>query len=161
MDLDVRLRLGPTVHSMGIVLRGQHGEFVLNNRGWASLLRLAWDRGWRPEGTSPPPAWDQITSGDPGRRWNPADYVTCKGQRVSAGDAGRLGEALGSILDDLPTHDALSGEGITRVSAPGCPPWLYFSDSRPINNFEALGGPNKDSYVAFIQFCRVGGFAIW
>jgi len=139
---------------MGVLLRGEAGEFVLNNRGWATLLRLAWDYGWRPKGTVRPDLWSD-------RPWNPADYVTCRGQRVRREDAAALAEALETILDDLPNHDPLAGEPVERVEAPGLPPVRYSSTDRLINTFELLGGENKPHLERFITFCRRGSFAIW
>lgn len=165
---------------MGVLLRGEHGEFALNNRGWAMLLRLAWDYGWRPRGTLPPEHWAEgvqpagiprsreaavaASARPPGatRPWNPADYVSCRGQRVKAEDASGLAEALGAVLDDLPNHDPLAGEAVRRVRASGFPPVLYFEgEQRQVNTFEQFGGPNKSGLVAFVEFCRGGSFVIW
>ena len=146
---------------MGVLLRGEHGDFALNNFSWAALLRLAWDQGWRPKGTLAPRAWQAMTRGDPARKWNPADYVTCRGQIVRSEDARSLGNSLARIIDDLPNHDPLADTQVLRLQAPGCLPQVMFSPERPVNPFEMLGGPNKEAFRAFVAYCRRGGFAIW
>lgn len=151
----------PNLPPMGVLLRGNLGDFALNNRSWATLLRLAWDQGWRPAGTTPPVGWERITHGDPGRKWNSADYVTCRGQGVRADDARALSRSLAKILDDLPNHDALSGADVIRIDAPGCLPHLYISEERTLHPFEILGGPNKPALEAFVRFCAGGGFLLW
>ena len=40
---------------MCIVLRGLAGDFQINNKGWGLLMRLAFENGWEPTGTLPPP----------------------------------------------------------------------------------------------------------
>jgi len=146
---------------MGVLLRGSQGEFILNNRGWATLLRLAWEKGWRPAGTKPPPAWDEQIAHDPARSWNRADYVSCRGQRVTDGDAARIGDALAGVVDDVPSHDPMLGEEVITIPAPGSLPRLYVSPGKTLNPFQILGGPNKASFEAFVRYCRLGGFQIW
>lgn len=146
---------------MGVLLRGEQGDFAVNNKGWAMLLRLAWDYGWRPGGTGAPAHWTDADSGERTRAWNPADYVTGRGQRVAARDAALLAETLASILDDLPNHDPLDDPSVLRISCPGFPSTLFVSASRPINAFELFGGTNKAGFQSFLAFCRGGGFSIW
>ncbi len=146
---------------MGVLLRGEHGDFALNNFSWATLLRLAWDQGWRPAGTRPPGAWEAMTRGDPTRQWNPADYVTCRGQRVRDDDAKSLGKALANVMDDLPNHDPLVDAPVVRCEAPGCLPRVVFGVDRQVHPFELLGGPNKEAFAAFVAYCQRGGFEIW
>lgn len=146
---------------MGILLRGEHGDFALNNQGWVSLLRLAWDYGWRPRGTLPPEHWQTPRLRERAREWPAADYVTGRGQRVTAVDAQLLADALGAILDDLPNDDPIESDSLIRVRAPGFPQVSYVSEARTIHTFEQFGGENRQGFTEFLRFCRSGGFSIW
>ncbi|MBX3363772.1 MAG: hypothetical protein KF866_03310 [Phycisphaeraceae bacterium] len=146
---------------MGVLLRGKSGDFILNNQGWVMLLRLAWDYGWRPRGTVSPRHWLTNELRERATNWNPADYVTCRGQTVTALDAQLFADALAAVLDDLPHDDPLPSEDLIRVEAPGFPAITYLSDSRTIHPFEQFGGVNKSGFHEFIHFCRQGGFSIW
>jgi len=146
---------------MGVLLRGEQGEFVLNNAGWAMLLRLAWDYGWRPKGTRPPAHWAVGPNPERAEQWNPADYVTCRGQRVLDEDSDLLAEALAALIDDLPPTDPAEGDDLAHVEMPGFPPRSFVSPTRTVNAFEALGGSNREGFREFLRFCRRGGFEIW
>ena len=146
---------------MGVLLRGSQGDFAVNNKGWAMLLRLAWDYGWRPKGTRAPAHWTDPQTNQRDRAWNPADYVTGRGQQVGAHDAQLLAETLSTILDDLPNHDPLDDPEVQRIACPGFPATLFVSASRPINAFELFGGENKAGFQAFIAYCKGGSFTIW
>jgi len=148
---------------MGVLLRGEQGEFVLNNPGWAMVLRLAWDYGWRPAGTRAPRRWEILSDPDDPETpsWNPADYVTCRGQRVTDEDADLLAEALAAMVDDLPHTDPVIGEDLLVIETPGFPGKTFLPIGRSINAFEALGGSNRDGFRALLRFCRRGGFEIW
>lgn len=151
---------------MGVLLRGPQGDFILNNHGWALLLRLAWDYGWRPRGTVAPAHWrpaGTIEGADFSNapKWNPADYVTGRGQGVMTEDARDLAEALASIIDDLPNHDPLSGETVVTIDTPGFPRLRVMPHGRPLNAFELFGGQNKQGFRAFIDYCGAGPFTIW
>ncbi|MFG0327406.1 MAG: hypothetical protein ACF8SC_09110 [Phycisphaerales bacterium JB037] len=150
---------------MSVVLTRDADELLLNNRGWATLLRLAWDYGWRPRGTLPPPHWTTPELRLKAAEWNGADYVTCRGQIVTAPDAQRLAEALRAVADDLspedpdPAHDEQLG--LRRVPMPGYPPVAFLSDARPMSPFEFFGGSNRAGFHRFVSFCQGGAFAIW
>ncbi len=146
---------------MGVLLRGESGDFILNNQGWAMLLRLAWDYGWRPRGTLHPAHWKTQELAERATTWNPADYVTCRGQRVAGLDAQLMADALAAVLDDLPNDDPIESETLIRVLAPGFPEATYLSDARRVHSFEQFGGMNKEGFLTFIEFCRRGGFTIW
>ncbi|TVQ62379.1 MAG: hypothetical protein EA378_05535 [Phycisphaerales bacterium] len=146
---------------MAVFLRGAGGDFVWNNRGWAMLVHLAWDHGWRPVGTLPPTHWGMHEPGAVPGDWPRADYVTGRGQRVREDDARNLAEALERCVDDLPNHDALAEKGIPPLQAPAFPVWRHMESGASISPFEVFGGPNKDGFRRFIAFCRAGGFTIW
>ncbi|TVS02678.1 MAG: hypothetical protein EA423_08940 [Phycisphaerales bacterium] len=146
---------------MAVVLRNNHGQFTINNAGWVTLLRLAWDYGWRPAGTSAPEHWIAPDDAAKAWSWNNADYVTGRGQRVSANDARLLAEALEAIIDDLPNHDPDATSGIRVYEAPGFPTVLYIAEDRQMTAFERLGGRNKQGFAEFLAFCRGGSFTIW
>ena len=145
---------------MCIVLRGLAGDFQINNKGWGLLMRLAFENGWEPRGTLPPPEWKPITPDGLPREWNGADYFTGRGQRVRADDAAKLGDALESVLDDLPNHDTVSAD-LRRIDAPGFPILFEQGDAPPQLPFQVFGGSNKPRYRWLIAFTRAGAFAIW
>lgn len=146
---------------MALIMRGAAGEFVWNHHGWAALVRLAWEHGWRPIGTLPPEHWDTETDNTTYSDWPRADYGTPRGQRVRDRDARELAAALRKCLDDLPNHDAL-GEGGAKIrDLPGYPVWHRTPSGEPASPFELFGGVNKPRYRAFIEFCEGGGFEIW
>ncbi|MCB9844476.1 MAG: hypothetical protein H6811_00615 [Phycisphaeraceae bacterium] len=148
---------------MAVILRATGGEFTLNNRGWVIVLRLAWDLGWRPMGTLPPAYWTEEDERQRGRPWNPADYVTCRGQRIRAQDARSLGTALAAVLDDIPNEPVLTEAMARAVAAPGFPSPLYLEHEggRRPNHFEALAGPNKAELRGLISVLERGSVEIW
>jgi hypothetical protein len=147
---------------MAVVLRGPAGDFVLNNRGWALVLKLGYDFGWRPRGTEAPANWQAVPA-EPwaGKKWNGADYFSCRGQLVSALDAASLGEALGGAMDDLPNHDPLQGEAGRALNNAGFPGFRALESERALNAFEVFGGVNKPRFRELVAYCRAGEFAIW
>ena len=150
-------------------------QTLVNNQGWAILVRAAWDAGWRPEGSFPPKHWQRIGQADPGPLlgplrhpttepdvpWPAADYVTGRGQRVLEDDAKALGKALRSIVDDLPNHDALEGKRVGTVKAPVWPALGVLEHGLAKAPFEVFGGPNKPGFLALIEFFEAGTFEIW
>lgn len=160
-----------------IRLVGNHGVHELNNRGWGAVVMLAWDLGWKPAGTEPPEHWDRlgpslgaeqtagpmsILSGLGGPvGWPRADYVSGRGQLVSARDAAGMAAALATIVDDLPTHDPLEGKGVDRLTAPGFPILFVAAGGAVSQRMEMFGGSNKPGFLELIGFLRGGGFRVW
>ena len=70
-------------------------SFEINNRGWRRIFLLATMFDWRPRGTLPPPDWN---CADP---WNPKNYHSNDGQRVTALDAFDLANAIERAIDML------------------------------------------------------------
>lgn len=146
---------------MAVILRGEHGDFVLNNKGWGLLLMMAWDYGWRPEGTRPPEHWKHVNRENLPETWAKADYVTGKGQRILAPDAKALGDALERAVDDLPNHDPLVEKEVARLNIPAFPSMRVVRSDVPTTNLEVFGGENKEGFRRLIAFCRAGELAVW
>lgn len=146
---------------MAIILRNSAGDFILNNRGWGALLRLAYDFGWRPLGTQRPALLPRACPDGVPVEWNPADYFSCRGQFVTPADATALAEALDAALDDIPNHDPFADVRPPAPMAPGFPHLVSTSPRTRVSMFEVFAGPNKARLREFIAFCRVGGFFIW
>lgn len=165
---------------MAILLRreiGQGETALINNRGWAMLVTLAYERGWRPAGTEPPRHWEHL-AGDMGMQrtvgplsliegpdgpvaWPRADYASGRGQFVTDDDARAMGRALASVVDDLPDHDPLEEKADADLGVAAFPR-LRMADGRIITNPpEAFGGPNKGPFKQLIAFLSGGGFRIW
>jgi hypothetical protein len=148
---------------MAVALRGPAGDFLFNNRGWALLLKLAYDFGWRPLGTQAPAHWQPVPA-EPwseSKPWNAADYFSGRGQMVSALDAASMAEALAAAADDIPNHDPFSDEAGRDLNNPGFPRLRHLAAERSVNSFEIFGGENKRLLREFIAYCRTGEFTIW
>lgn len=146
---------------MSVLLKGEQGEMLINNHGWAALLRLAWDYGWRPRGTLPPRHWVTQSLRDRARDWPSADYVTGRGQRVTPIDATLLGDALAAVFEDLSNDDVPPDDSVQPFEMPGFPGLGYVSEGRRLHSFQMFGGSNRAGYRAFVRFCRAGPFEIW
>jgi hypothetical protein len=85
-------------------------------------------------------------------------YFKNAGFRVTAEDARCLADALEGTLPDVPNHDALADKAVELPSAPG---ERFLPLGTPVNPFEWFSGENKRHLVAFMGFCRQGGFEIW
>ena len=146
---------------MAVILRGAHGDFTLNHKGWGLLLMMAWDHGWRPLGTRPPDHWRHVNREALPEFWPKADYVTGKGQRILAEDAAAFADALERALDDLPNHDPLSDKEVARLNIPAFPTMRVVRSEVPTSAVEVFGGENKDGFRRLIEFCRGGELAVW
>src|SRR5690348_6367571 len=80
---------------MGFDLVGRGGEYSLESAGWAALLLLAREHGWRPAGTKAPRDFRR------GQHWG-GNYVTNDGQRVRREDTRALAAALERALPSVP-----------------------------------------------------------
>lgn len=160
-----------------IRLMAPHGSFELNNRGWGAVVMLGWDLGWKPAGTEPPEQWQSLgpvlgeqqtagpmsilTTNQGPVGWPRADYVSGRGQLVTAEDAANLAGVLESIVDDLPSHDPIEGKNVQPLSAPGFPVQFAGPSGAVTQRFELFGGRNKPGFVELIAFLRKGGFRVW
>ncbi len=133
---------------------------MFNNKGWGMLLMMAWEHGWQPIGTLPPVHWSRIEEGRL-PEWPRADYVTGRGQRITAEDAIRLADALESLLDDLPNHDPLEDKAVYRLNVPVYPSLRVVESDIPVTDYEVFGGENKSGLRRFIALCRTGELVVW
>lgn len=69
-------------------------NFDINSRGWRRIFSLAKMYGWTPVGTQ---STDQ--------EWDPRNYFTNDGQKVTIEDALELGKAIESAIPDLKPKD--------------------------------------------------------
>ncbi len=72
----------------------QSVEFDINNRGWRRIYNLARMYGWNPRGTQ---SIDQ--------EWDPMNYFTNDGQKVTTEDALEFGKAIELAIPDLKQKD--------------------------------------------------------
>ncbi len=140
-----------------------HGSRTFSNQQWGMLMKLAFDHGWRPMGCQPPADWDQRFLDEDGvpRRFFSMDYFSRNGQRVMPADAAAIADALESALDDVPTFDALGLKVLSEIQLPHLDrPLRALRPGAKVNPYEFFSGPNRVTLLAFIEYCRGGGFAI-
>jgi hypothetical protein len=148
---------------MTIELYRTDGEsFQLEYFGiWEKLLALAHIYGWQPAGTDQPLMWqDDADTG----RWS-GGYDHYLGEQVRDEDAQALADALERALPDLPDvtmpdrvfeteMEEIDREGQISIS------YYIIEPNTALNLFEVFGGQYKQELMAFINFCRQGGFQI-
>ena len=82
-------------------LSGKGAYFRFSGHGWIWTLEIARANGWKPAGTKPPDAGvTTFLEYDPSALWDPEDYFSNGGQRVTARDAKALAAAIEQALDD-------------------------------------------------------------
>jgi len=138
---------------MGMDLKSSadHSEFQFTGTGWSFSLMLAEKFGWQPEGTRKPKEFGFF------KKWH-GGYDSNEGQIVRPSDASKLAAALERALQS----DSLErkAEEVARdlkhavEQALGGLPLGYDIDSTIDDEF-------RSHYMAFIEFCRKGGFAIY
>ena len=93
---------------MGMDLIGRGGSMSLHWDDWRSLLKLAKQYGWQPEGTSGPLDQDRLSQEGKdqasGRSRN-GTYFSNDHQLVADSDARALGQALLRAADDVRKRD--------------------------------------------------------
>jgi len=141
---------------MTFKLRGKGQTFEILTSTWQRLLDLARSYGWKPAGTRPPDVRDQ--EGNPACDWSDwsGSYTVNEYQNVTGEDAKNLAEALELALLDIPQYSVIERD------APG-----VFSGVRGVDTHkqarpvEWFNHPiRRAELVAFITFCREGGFEI-
>lgn len=145
---------------------GPGGRVDFTNPQYGLALKLAFDHGWKPAGTLPPPAWDLLPENQPDkpggrpRHWPSMNYFAGRGERVTSADALAIAAALESVLDDIPNHDAFSHKVISRIDMPYADEQLQLAPGEKLSYFEFFSGPHKELLRRFIGLCRTGGFAV-
>jgi hypothetical protein len=142
-------------------LTGPHGARTLSNLQWGLLVKLAYDRGWRPMGVRPPEDWN--ATGDDGqtKRWYFMDYFSTKRQQVVPADASAMAHAIESALPDIPEHDALSHKVVQEIQLPDMEqPLRMLQPGVQVNAFEFFSGQTRPVLIDFIAFAQRGGFTI-
>ena len=93
---------------MGMDLTGRGGSMSLTWDDWRSLLELAEQYGWQPEGTTGPLDQGRLSQDGKdqasGRSWN-GTYFSNDHQLVADSDARALGQALLRAADDVRKRD--------------------------------------------------------
>ncbi|MGQ0627403.1 MAG: hypothetical protein ACT4PL_04795 [Phycisphaerales bacterium] len=138
------------------------GTMTVGNLSWAMVLRLALDGGWRPKGTEPPDDFygEVEADGYTTRQWNPRNYFSRRGQRVTDEDAASIAEALSNAILDVPDHDAVAHKLLSTIDTSLLGTFRVLDRRHKINPFEFFSGPNKKRLRRFIRFCQAGGFRI-
>ncbi len=138
------------------------GTIVVGNLSWAMVLKLALDTGWKPGGTEAPEDFygEVEPDGFTTKQWNPRNYFSRRGQRVTDEDATAIADALVRALEDVPDHDAIGHKvsGIIDTSLIG--KFRILDRSKKVHPFEYFSGENKNRLRKFIAYCRGGGFKI-
>ena len=119
--------------AMGMDLSGAGGYFRWTNLGWAEILDLGEEFGWKPTGTGPPRGRKKL-------KWHTEVYHSNDGQRFYARDARRLAEALERALEAIPARKPAK-RGRIKVR--------YFTPEEASNIRE------------FIEFCKAGSFRLY
>ncbi len=142
-------------------LVGDHGARTLSNLQWGLLVKLAYDRGWRPLGVRPPEDWNATGDDGQSRRWYFMDYFSTKRQTVLAADAAAMAVAIESALPDIPEHDALSHKVVQEIQLPDMEqPLRMLQPGVQVNAFEFFSGGTRAVVIDFVSFARAGGFSI-
>ena len=132
-------------------LTWQDGTHIsLPHAMWASMLKLASLKEWKPAGTEAPDGWDGEWKGS---------YIVNGGQRVIDADSSNLADALESALPDVPDHDAMADKVVERKLPDGrvfrdVPEGVTFTP------YEVWVGKSRDGLIKLIDLCRNGGFTI-
>jgi|SRR5215204_2593331 len=158
---------------MGMDLSGAGGYERFSYPSWRKILELAYEYGWKPQGTEPGQRYDENgelikqLSPDPDE-WN-GGYFSSDYQWATDEDAANIADALQQALDDIPDFDtdekrveygpdelptsqvgrSLVEQGlVVNVPNASLSPVEYFS------------GEAKQKVRDFIRFCRAGEFYI-
>jgi hypothetical protein len=149
---------------MARIVTGPSDQILLSNPQYGLAMKLAFDSGWKPQGTLPPPEWEWLPqskrpTGET-RPWPAMNYFAGLGERVTDEDADALASTLESKLDDIPNHDAFSHKVAVRINLPFTEYLAALKPGEQLNYFEFFSGPNKAILKRFIDLGKAGGFAI-
>src|SRR5215211_4100011 len=156
---------------MGMDLKGAGGIERFSNTSWRKILELAYEYGWKPQGTEPGQWYDENgelckqLSPDPDT-WS-GTYFSNECQWVTEEDAANIADALQRALDDISDFDtdekrAEYGPGelptslierslVERGSVVNAP-------NASLSPVEYFSGEAKQRVRDFIRFCRAGEF---
>jgi len=125
------------------------------------LMKLAFDAGWTPMGCVEPDDWRAVDGQGNPQRFFSMDYFSRRGQRVLPADAAAIADALEGALPDIPDFDAMGLKVASSIDLPGVArPVRSIRPGVKVNPFEYFSGPNREPLLAFVAFCRLGGFTI-
>ena len=154
---------------MSMDLLGAGGTERISHESWCKVLELAYQYGWKPQGTEPPQWCD--ADGEPCKQlyWDPDEwngsYFTNDHQWVARQDAANIADALERALDDIP--DFATDE--KWVELPPSDPLVgalveqgleVFGHDPSLSPVDFFSGEGKQHVNDFIKFCRAGGFYI-
>jgi hypothetical protein len=133
--------------------------FIVNNRGWRRIYRLATMFDWKPEGTRPPESWENP------QEWDPMNYFSNDGQIVNSLDANLLAESIYEAIDYLEEEESDTSieevygkdwedEMVCRWKAA-----LVYGLKDPAFIFFDLHFEEK--LLDLVHFCRAGEFMIF
>lgn len=160
-------------------LKGPGGITHFGVQDWHFVVEIAEDYGWKPEGT----VFDELPEGsfifgdgdDPEEyvrgeieEYFLRDYFSNDGQWVTDEDAEALAAALESALEDIPNSDAIGHKDPRNAWPRRVAKWCQLMPGgepvptlrETISAPEWFSGERKKQLVAFIAFCRAGGFEI-
>jgi hypothetical protein len=159
---------------MGKDLNRAGGSQRFSNTSWGKILELAYDYGWRPQGTEAAQWYDE--NGELNKQLSPApdewdsnNYFTNDFQFVTEADAANIADALQQALDDIPDFD--TDEKWVEYG-PGELPTSPVERSLVEDGFvinvpnaslslvEYFSGEDKQLVRGFIRFCQAGAFCI-
>ena len=161
---------------MGMDLSGAGGFQRFSITSWGKILELAYEYGWKPQGTEAPqlafynPETGEIQqiSPDPDT-WNSDNYFTNDFQWVTEADAANIADALEQALDDMPDFDTDEkrveyGPGELPASPIERPlvdqGFVIEAPNASLSPVEYFSGEAKQKVRDFIGFCRAGEFRI-
>src|SRR5215212_473280 len=95
---------------MGMDIHGAGGYERFSSTAWSKMLMLAYNYGWKPQGTEPLLWYDENGELDKQRspdpdEWDPSNYGTNDHQLVTEADAANIADALQRALNDIPDCD--------------------------------------------------------
>jgi hypothetical protein len=142
---------------MGMDLTSESGDYTrFGGFGWAIILELAERYGWQPKGTLPPEEMEEDED-EPQEPWDPANYGSNDGQRVTAEDAAGIATALETALADPAAPELLAEMGaVQRQQIEQIVPPELAASFAGLPSFENY----RPTIERFIAFCRKGGFRI-
>ena len=141
---------------MGYILIGADGhKRSFPNHIFFSILRLAANHGWTPQGDIDEETIAFAREEGLGVSWAPL-YLCEDGKCIDSAEAAEMATALESILDDIPTHDARED----KLESTPIPGLKALKSGQKVGPIEELSGPRKAHVRSYIAMCRAGGFQI-
>jgi len=158
---------------MGMDLHGASGYERFTNTSWSKILELAYEYGWKPQGTEPGEWYDENGELDKQLSPNPDEwdgtYFSNDYQLVTDEDAANIADALQRALDDIPDFDTDEkrveyGPGelpTSQVERSFVEQGLVINvPNASLSPVEYFSGEAKQMVRDFIRFCQAGGFRI-